>query len=426
MMRTYCLILGGGRGTRLYPLVRDRSKPAVPIGGKYRMIDIPLSNCINSGFKKIFILTQFNSASLNNHVYSAYHFDSFSRGFVRILAAEQTDSNMDWFQGTADAVRKHLMQFNKDDCDYIMILSGDQIYRMDFGVLLDFIKETAADIVVATVPVDEEAARGFGIMKVSAKSQITSFSEKPEKNEELNPLKLSAEQKKTMGIKDAEKNYLASMGIYLFKKDVLISLLADGSKIDFGKDIIPDAIKKFKVFGYPYQGYWEDVGTVRSFFEANIMLAGKNPPFNFHDEEAPMYTNRRSLSASVVKDTAISESLISEGCKIECDSIKKSVIGVRSIIRDGTTLERVVMMGADMYETPGDEKHDGAKHLAPLGIGRNCTIREVIIDKNVRIGNNVVITNKKRIKHMDSDLYCIRDGVVVIPKNTVIKSGTVI
>ncbi|MBI4976644.1 MAG: glucose-1-phosphate adenylyltransferase [Spirochaetes bacterium] len=426
MNTTYCLILGGGRGTRLYPLVRDRSKPAVPVGAKYRMIDIPISNCINSGLKKIFILTQFNSASLNNHVYSAYHFDSFSKGFVRILAAEQTDSNMDWFQGTADAVRKHIMQFDKEDCEFILILSGDQIYRMDFSHLLDQIKETGADLIVSTVPVDEESARGYGIMKVNAKNQIHAFSEKPSDPSELASLKLSAEQKKIMDIKDPKRNYLASMGIYLFRKKVLLDLLTDTSKIDFGKDIIPNAIKTHKVYSFPFKGYWEDVGTIRSFFDANLAFASKHPPFSFYDEDAPFYTNRRSLSASMFLDADVSESLIAEGCTVARATIKKAVIGVRSIIREGSTLERVVMMGADSYETAADEKRTSAQHLPPIGIGKECTIRDVIIDKNVRIGNNVIITNKKKVKQMDTDLYCIRDGIVIIPKNTVIKSGTII
>lgn len=424
--RVCCIILGGGRGTRLKPLVLERSKPAVPLGGKYRMIDIPVSNCINSNMRQMYVLTQFNSASLNNHIVNTYRFDPFSKGAVQILAAEQTDASLDWFQGTADAVRKHLIQFNKDWVETILILSGDQIYRMDYRVLLRFMKEKNADVVVGTVPVTREAAQAFGIMRIDNKSKITDFSEKPKEAAILDDLEVSAEQKKTLGITDKKRNYLGSMGIYLFKKEVLFELLSDESQIDFGKHLIPTAIEKNKVFAYPFQGYWEDVGTIRSYFEEHIAFASANSPFDFYDEESPIYTHHRYLSASNVTDATVKQSLICDGCVIEKATIEQSVVGVRSVIHENSTLNRVVMLGNDYYDTASSTKENEKKNVPPLGIGKNCTLKNVILDKNVRIGDNVTITNEKDIKNMESSLFHIMDGIVVIPKNTVIKSGTVI
>ena len=428
-MRSYntvALILGGGRGTRLYPLVKDRSKPAVSLGGHYRMIDIPVSNCINSGLRNIYVITQFNSASLNNHIYNAYRFDNFSGGHVSILAAEQTDTNIDWYQGTADAVRKNLAHFDNDYVNNVLILSGDQVYRMDYNVMVRHMLETGADIVVGTVPVVREDAKGFGVMLVNKRGQITNFQEKPKEDDVLNSLKLSDEQKKMFEIEDPKKEYLASMGIYVFRRNVLKELLSDVSMIDFGKDIIPEAIKKYKVFSYAFQGYWEDVGTIKAYFDANISFGSKNPPFDFYDEDAPIYTHVRYLSPSKVEKATITSSIIADGCRIENATIKESVIGLRSVIQSGYTLEKVIMMGSDFYETSEDIERLNVKHLPKVGIGKKCTLKNVIIDKNVRIGNDVIITNKKKIQHQDSDFYCIRDGIVIIPKNTIVKSGTVI
>lgn len=428
-MRSYntvALILGGGRGTRLYPLVKDRSKPAVSLGGHYRMIDIPVSNCINSGLRNIYVITQFNSASLNNHIYNAYRFDNFSGGHVSILAAEQTDTNIDWYQGTADAVRKNLAHFDNDYVNNVLILSGDQVYRMDYNVMVRHMLETGADIVVGTVPVVREDAKGFGVMLVNKRGQITNFQEKPKEDDVLNSLKLSDEQKKMFEIEDSKKEYLASMGIYVFRRNVLKELLSDVSMIDFGKDIIPEAIKKYKVFSYAFQGYWEDVGTIKAYFDANISFGSKNPPFDFYDEDAPIYTHVRYLSPSKVEKATITSSIIADGCRIENATIKESVIGLRSVIQSGSTLEKVIMMGSDFYETSEDIERLNVKHLPKVGIGKKCTLKNVIIDKNVRIGNDVIITNKKKIQHQDSDFYCIRDGIVIIPKNTIVKSGTVI
>ncbi len=423
---TVALILGGGRGTRLYPLVKARSKPAVSLGGQYRMIDIPVSNCINSGFRNIYVITQFNSASLNNHIYNAYRFDNFSGGHVSILAAEQTDTNIDWYQGTADAVRKNLEHFDNEFVNNVVILSGDQVYRMNYNVMLQHMLETGADIVVGTVPVVREDAKGFGVMLVNKRGQITNFHEKPKEDEALNALKLSDDQKKMFNIEDPKKEYLASMGIYVFRRNVLKEILSDVSMIDFGKDIIPEAIKKYKVFSYAFQGYWEDVGTIKAYFEANISFGSKNPPFDFYDENAPIYTHVRYLSPSKVEKATVTSSIIADGCRIENATIKECVIGVRSVVQSGSTLERVVMMGSDYYEDSEDIERLNVKHIPKIGIGKKCTLKNVIIDKNVRIGNDVVITNKKKIQHQDSEFYCIRDGIVIIPKNTIVKSGTII
>ncbi|WP_304354135.1 glucose-1-phosphate adenylyltransferase [Brachyspira innocens] len=423
---TVALILGGGRGTRLYPLVKARSKPAVSLGGQYRMIDIPVSNCINSGFRNIYVITQFNSASLNNHIYNAYRFDNFSGGHVSILAAEQTDTNIDWYQGTADAVRKNLSHFDKEYVNNVVILSGDQVYRMNYNVMLQHMLETGADIVVGTVPVVREDAKGFGVMLVNKRGQITNFHEKPKEDDALNALKLSEEQKKMFNIEDPNKEYLASMGIYVFRHSVLKELLADVSMIDFGKDIIPEAIKRYKVYSYAFQGYWEDVGTIKAYFEANISFGSKNPPFDFYDENAPIYTHVRYLSPSKVEKANVTSSIIADGCRIENATIKECVIGVRSVVQSGSTLERVVMMGSDYYEDNDDIERLNVRHIPKIGIGKKCTLKNVIIDKNVRIGNDVVITNKKKIQHQDSEFYCIRDGIVIIPKNTIVKSGTII
>ena len=423
---TVALILGGGRGTRLYPLVKARSKPAVSLGGQYRMIDIPVSNCINSGFRNIYVITQFNSASLNNHIYNAYRFDNFSGGHVSILAAEQTDTNIDWYQGTADAVRKNLAHFDNEFVNNVVILSGDQVYRMNYNVMLQHMLETGADIVVGTVPVVREDAKGFGVMLVNKRGQITSFYEKPKEDDTLNSLKLSEDQKKMFNIEDPKKEYLASMGIYVFRRNVLKELLADGSMIDFGKDIIPEAIKKYKVYSYAFQGYWEDVGTIKAYFEANISFGSKNPPFDFYDENAPIYTHVRYLSPSKIEKATITSSIVADGCRIENATIKECVIGVRSVVQSGSTLERVIMMGSDYYEDSDDIERLNVKHLPKIGIGKKCVLKNVIIDKNVRIGNDVVITNKKKIQQQDSEFYCIRDGIVILPKNTIIKSGTII
>lgn len=423
---TVAIILGGGRGTRLYPLVKERSKPAVPIGGQYRMIDIPMSNCINSGVRNIYVLTQFNSASLNNHIYNAYQFDPFSNGHISILAAEQTDTNLDWYQGTADAVRKNMIHFDDDEVEYIIILSGDQVYRMNYMDMGEFMKEKDADIVVGTVPVYREDAKGFGVMHVDNSAKITKFSEKPKEDCALDFLKLTDEQKKYLNIKDKDKEYLGSMGIYIFKKQILFDLFEDTSMLDFGEDIIPFAIKEYKVYSYVFHGFWEDVGTIKAYFETNLAFASINPPFDFHDVDAPIYTNNRYLSGSKIGNANIKETLIANGCSIKNASINQAIIGVRSAIREDACLERVIMMGSDYYDSLEIVEKNKVKNVPPLGIGKNCNLKNVIIDKNVRIGDDVTITNKDGIEKIDSELYCIRDGIVIIPKKTIVPSGTII
>lgn len=423
---TVALILGGGRGTRLYPLVKGRSKPAVPLAGKYRMIDIPVSNCINSGYRNIYVITQFNSASLNNHIHNAYRFDSFSKGYVRILAAEQTENSENWYQGTADAVRKNIGHFEGESVHNVLILSGDQVYRMDYKVLTQHMLQTDADIVVGTIPVVREDAKGFGVMHTNKRGQITSFYEKPQDEDLLNSLRLTDDQKGILNIEDGKKEYLASMGIYLFKKSVLYDILSDESVMDFGKDVIPEAIKKYKVYSYAFKDYWEDIGTVKAYFDANLSFGGTNPPFDFYDQEAPIYTNMRYLSSSKIENSTIYMSTISDGCRIESSTIKNAIIGMRSLIEAGSSLERVILMGSDFYETPADIKRCKLRNKPIIGVGKKCKLKNVIIDKNVRIGDNVTIVNKRKVMNEDSKLYCIRDGIVIIPKDTIIPSGTVI
>ncbi len=422
-----CIILGGGRGTRLYPLVKERSKPAVPLGSQYRMIDIPVSNCINSGMRNIYVVTQFNSASLNNHVYNAYHFDPFSNGHISILAAEQTDANTDWYQGTADAVRKNISHFDSEHVEYVVILSGDQVYRMDYNLMFDYMVEKGADIVVSTVPVNKQDAAGFGIMRIDDDANIIEFHEKPKEEDVLNNLKLDDKQKAEFGLEPTtEKEYLGSMGIYIFKKEVLFDFLKDDGMVDFGQHIIPSAIKTHKVCGYVFNGFWEDVGTVKAYFETNLAFASKKPPFDFYDDEAPIYTNTRYLSASKISESNISETLIANGCYIGKSTIKQSVIGVRAVIGNNCTLDRAVMMGSDYYDSQDDIERNKKKGKPSLGIGDNCIMHNVIIDKNVRIGNNVIISNKEKLDDYDGGFYVIRDGIVIIPKNTVIPSETII
>ena len=415
------LILGGGQGSRLSPLTKDRSKPAVPIAGKYRLIDIPISNCIHSGVRRIFVLTQFNSASLNQHIKNTYNFDHFSRGFVDILAAEQTPDNANWFQGTADAVRQSLRHMNTHDHDYILILSGDQLYQMDF---LEMAKEhiiKGAELTIATIPVVAKEATEFGIMKVDKKGMIESFIEKPKA--ELLPDWVSpvpkAEQK-------AGKNYLASMGIYIFDKATMQRLLDEHpDATDFGKEIIPAAIKSgLKVASYLYNGYWTDIGNISSFFEANLELTDALPKFNLFDTDKMIYTRTRLLPPSKFFGTTIKKSIVSEGVVSHAKSFERCVIGIRSRIGEKTTMKNVIMMGADYYEHISElEKKDRLN----MGVGKNCQIEHAILDKNCRIGNNVVIkgggTNMGR---QEFEAYSIVDGIVVVKKNAIIPDGTVI
>ena len=411
-MKIVGLILGGGAGTRLQPLTRERSKPAVPVAGKFRLVDIPISNCINSGIRNIFVLTQYNSVSLHQHIASTYRFDQFGGGFVRILAAEQTPESDGWFQGTADAVRKSIRYFEDDSPDLVVILSGDQLYRMDLNDVISKHLKNNADLTVCTKPVYKNDATSLGIMRIDKNEQVKSFIEKPKENE--------LDDFKTI-INDNEK-YLASMGIYVFKTSVLNDLLYRNSETDFGKHIIPEAIHQKKVFGYIFDDYWEDIGTIKSFWSANLELTDPLPKFSFYDVERLIFTRMRYLPPSKINSCELYNSLISDGCILSGKLIRRSVIGLRAIVGEGSVIEESILMGADYY----DNKYNPINSKIPLGIGKNCKIKKAIIDKNVRIGDNVVITPEDKPLNLDSEKYCIKDGIMVIPKNTVIESDTII
>jgi len=404
------VIMGGGRGSRLHPLTKLRSKPAVPIAGKYRLIDIPISNCINSGIYRVAILTQFNSVSLHKHISLAYNFDVFHTGWVQIWAAEQTPQSADWYQGTADAVRKQLFEIQATGAPYVLILAGDHLYRMDYSAMAEYHWERNADITVAVQPVARSEASRLGILKREADGQISAFVEKP-KNPEV--------QNRFVSRDDPERPLLGSMGIYLFKTKVLNDLLMYHLRQDdFGGDIIPAAISSHEVYGFDFDGYWEDIGTIRSFYETNLELTRSNPPFNFYDPHSPIYTHARFLPGSIVEDSKLQDVLLAEGCRIRKAEITHSIVGIRSQIAEGTVIKDSILMGADYYDV---EKPRGN---LPIGIGRNCYIECAILDKNVRIGEGVVIRPFPSDKDIENDLYFVRDGIVVIAKDTEIPAGT--
>ncbi len=410
MKKTVALILGGGQGKRLFPLTRDRAKPAVPIGGKYRLIDIPISNCLNSDIKKIFVLTQFNSASLNSHVTQAYKFDYFTNTSVSILAAEQTHEDTNWFQGTADAVRKNIVHLGLSGDEDVLILSGDHLYSMDYRQILDFHKNSNADITLSIIPIKASLAHEFGVLKVDKSSRIRSFKEKPKTPQELKSFLFNP------------KECLASMGVYVFKAKTLIESL-DSDHLDFGKQLIPAAIKKYDSYGFIFNDYWRDIGTIKAFYEANIELTKKNPPFSFYSKENDwrIYSRPRFLQPPKVEDARIVDSIISEGALVKKADIKRSVIGLRYIVNDGCKIEDSIIMGADYYE-----KEPAKRGIIPIGIGENSVIKKAIIDKNARIGKNVTIINKKKLINFDSENYSIRDGIVIVLKNATIIDKTVI
>ena len=419
------VIMGGGQGTRLFPLTRERSKPAVPLAGKYRLVDIPISNCINSGLRRIYLLTQFNSASLHRHISQSYKFDMFSGGFVEILAAEQTFSDTSWYQGTADAVRKNLLHFLNHDFDYLLILSGDQLYRMDFRSIIAEHMEAESDITVSTIPVPRDQARAFGIMQMDASKRITRFVEKPKDPAVLDSLRVDRAVQEQLGLDPKEDYLLASMGIYLFNREVVLKLL-DNTHTDFGKHIIPTAINSHKVHAYIFQGYWEDVGTIRSYFEANLDLVSDLPRFNFFDMSAPIFTNPRFLPASKINGAEINHAVISDGCIINKSNINYSIVGVRSVIDEGSSLNRTLLLGCDYYESESSIRQYAARSQPRIGIGRNTTVVNAIIDKNARIGENCRISPAGKPDNVDHPHYYIRDGIVIIPKNGVLPHGTVI
>lgn len=416
------VILGGGAGSRLYPLTASRSKPAVPIAGKYRLVDIPISNCLNNGIGRMFVLTQFNSASLNRHIKNTYHFSAFSRAFVDILAAEQTPDNPTWFQGTADAVRQGLRHIESFESEYVLILSGDQLYQMNFAEMLDHHKQLGADITIATIPVTGKEAPEFGILK-SGGGLITSFVEKPKKE-------LLGDWVSDTGsaMQAAERVYLASMGIYIFKRSLLFDLLRTELKeaADFGKEIIPACIDRYRVASYQYSGYWTDIGNIGSFFEANIELTKEIPAFDMFDSNRTIYTRSRMLPPAKISGTTLNQVLVAEGSIISASSVERSVIGIRSRIGLGSVISDAYIMGSDYYETLQDITQESEKGIPAMGVGQRCQIHRAIIDKNCRIGNDVIIRGGEHFENKDHPLYAVKDGIVVVKKGAIIPDGFVI
>ena len=425
LSKVLCVILGGGQGSRLFPLTKDRAKPAVPLAGKYRIVDIPISNCINSRFRRIYVLTQFNSTSLHSHISRTYKFDQFSAGFVEILAAQQTYNDTSWYEGTADAVRKNLVHFMNHDFDYLLILSGDQLYRMDLQEVIEQHRETGADITVATLAVKAAETPALGIMQIDETGRVARFLEKPQDPALLEPFKMPAEIRAKVGLAPGDDLYLASMGIYVFNRKVIAGLL-DNPLSDFGKHIIPHAIHTHRVFSYVYQGYWEDIGTIRNYFEANLDLVTELPRFNFFDMSAPIFSRPRYLPGSKINGAQIDHAVISDGCIINRARISNTIVGLRTIIGDGTELHRVVTLGSDYYESQESVERHEREGQPRVGIGAHCKIENAIIDKNARIGNNVVISPAGKPDNVDHERYFIRDGIVIIPKDAVIPHGTVI
>jgi glucose-1-phosphate adenylyltransferase len=417
LQRTLAIIMGGGAGTRLFPLTKDRAKPAVPIGGKYRIVDIPISNCLNSGLRSIYVLTQFNSMSLHRHIQASYKFDNFSRSFVDILAAQQTPAGSQWYQGTADAVRQNMRYFLERPYDYYLILSGDQLYRMDFRALLHQHIKFGADITLATKPVAQHQVSEFGIMQSGVDRRITGFIEKPADESELLEMKMSRELLRAIGSNEEEELFQASMGIYVFNRNVLIESLTS-DLFDFGKHIIPSSIKDRHVSAFIFKGYWEDIGTIRAFYEANLDLTDVVPEYSFFEPDSPIYTRPRFLPGSKINGATLRQAIISDGCIISDAHLERCVVGIRSVIQSGATIRNSIVMGADYFELGQTDSSQ-----LPIGIGRNCVIDRAIIDKNARIADGVVITPEGKPPNFDADNYFIRDGIVVIPKNAVIPAG---
>ncbi len=429
MKKVLSIILGGGAGTRLYPLTKLRAKPAVPVAGKYRLIDIPVSNCINSEIFKIYVLTQFNSASLNRHIARTYNFTGFNEGFVEVLAAQQTPENPNWFQGTADAVRQYLWLMEEWNADEYLILSGDHLYRMDYRQFIQRHRETGADITLSVIPIDERRASDFGLMKIDDSGRVIDFSEKP-KGEALIQMRVDTSILGLTKEQAQQQPYIASMGIYVFKKEVLFKLLREGiERTDFGKEIIPDASKDYNVQAYLFDDYWEDIGTIEAFYHANLALTQQpQPPFSFYDEQAPIYTRARYLPPSKLLDCQVTESIIGEGCILKNCRIQHSVLGVRSRIESGCLIEESLLMGADFYQASVERQSNVEQGDIPVGIGRDSIIRRAIIDKNASIGHDVKIINKDNVQEADreSQGFYIRSGITVVLKNAVIPDGTII
>jgi len=423
--KVVAVVMGGGRGTRLFPLTLERCKPAVPLAGKYRLLDIPISNCINSEVNRIFVLSQFHTASLHRHIQNAYHFDQFGGGFVEILSAEQTEKTSDWYQGTADAVRRNLQHLRNVPHEYVLILSGDQLYKMDFRKIVAQHAASGADVTIAATPFPVSKVEGLGLMRVDDHLAIQQFAEKPKDPAVIKSLEVSPTLEASLQGSHEEPHCLASMGIYVFNRAVLADALA-GQEPDFGKEIIPGLLGKKKLHAYIFEGYWEDIGTVRAFFEANLALANPLPPFNFFDPEAPVYTQDRYLPAAKLNKCDIDHVVIGDGAILTNSSLKHCVLGVRSHIGEGSRLEDVVMMGADYYETEEQQKADAAMGMPSIGVGRGCHIHHTIIDKNARVGDFVRLSPAGRPDGNHAHGIIIRDGVLVVPKGAVVPGGTVI
>ncbi|HUU52598.1 MAG TPA: glucose-1-phosphate adenylyltransferase [Candidatus Heimdallarchaeota archaeon] len=425
MASVVTIILAGGQGKRLYPLTQKRSKPAVPIAGRFRLIDIPISNCIHSGLRKIFILTQYSSESIHRHIFLTYRFDSFTKDFVTILSAQQTLESPDWYQGTADAVRKNI-RFVRMEGNLVLVLSGDHLYRMDYRKFIDFHLEKKADISIAVYPVYPNQAPELGVMKVDDHGQIVAFLEKPKDPAQIENMKAPENIFQQFSIDPAGRTHLASMGVYLFNWDVLKELLENNDYRDFGKEVIPASIMQKDVYGYFFDGYWEDIGTIRSFFNVHMDLTQPLPQFNFYDEQKPIFSRARFLPGSKILSSEVQNSILCEGSIINSSKIVHSIIGIRSRIGNNAAIERSVLMGADFFESKEEIEGNLQKKIPRIGIGNDCVIRNAIIDKNARIGNGVKLVNEKGIDEDTQKEYVIRDGIIVVPKNTIIPDGTVI
>jgi glucose-1-phosphate adenylyltransferase len=429
MKRVLAIILGGGAGTRLYPLTKLRAKPAVPLGAKYRLIDIPISNCINSEIQRIYVLTQFNSASLNRHIARTYGMAGFSQGFVEVLAAQQTPESPSWFEGTADAVRKYLWLFAEWDVDQYLILSGDHLYRMNYADFIQRHRTTNADITLSVVPVDERRASDFGLMKIDKSGRVMSFSEKP-KEDALKAMRVDTTVLGLPAAKAKELPYIASMGIYVFEKRILRDLLSQSpDRTDFGREVIPASARDYNIQAYLFKDYWEDIGTIEAFYNANLALTYQpDPPFSFYDEKAPIYTRSRYLPPTKLLDSHVIESMVGEGCILKECTVKRSVIGIRSRIETGCVVDNALLMGSDYYESPSERAKSLETGKVPLGVGANTTIRRAIVDKNARIGRNVRIVNKDHVVEATREElgFVIQNGIVVVIKNATIPDGTII
>jgi glucose-1-phosphate adenylyltransferase len=422
------LILGGGRGTRLYPLTKTRSEPAVPIAGKYRLIDIPISNCLHSGLNRIYVLTQFLSVSLHRHIANTYKFDPFSRGFIEVLAAQQTNEVAVWYSGIADAVRQNVRYVQEDRCREVLVLSGDQLYRMDFRQLLETHRQTGADVTIGVVPVGAEQAAGFGVLRLDDTNRVVRFVEKPQTDEQRQALRTPDEWLERRGIAGRGRHFLASMGIYLFRRDALFDFLnARPTATDFATEIFPRSLATHRVQGHLFDGYWQDVGTIKSYYEASLALAGDNPPFDFHSPEGVIYTRMRNLPASRILTAELQQCLVSDGCVVQPGArLERCVIGVRSRIGRDATVRDAVIIGADRYETESVRADNRRRGVPDFGVGDGSVVERAIVDKDCRIGRNVRIVNRQNVQHGEGENYVIRDGIVVIPNGSVVPDGTVI